>query len=94
MAEFIYDETEIAKACMELPFGMPGGRTKSEAETKPGNCVKSNRCLPDGMPEHFGRLVQYGDECIVVDPPGRTLGRKPFVWKGTKTEYHRVWSVD
>lgn len=66
--------------------------TAEEAAKLPGNCVKSKEYNENSFPLHHGILVQYGNICIVrghnspVSPP--------FVWTGTKDEYHQFWEVD
>lgn len=94
MAEFIHDDKVWYQAYLDTPFDRPGGRTAEEAAMKPGNAVKSIETEREngGFPKYFGRLVEYGDNCLVRgygDLPGTK-----FIWKGTSLEYHQTWVVD
>jgi len=94
MAEFINDTKMWHQMMMDMPFKAPGGRTAEEAATKPGNCVKSNERDPSsgGFPKYHGRLLSYGDECVVLGHNSPVS--EPFIWKGTNQEYHQTWVVD
>ena len=92
MTGFSFDETEIAKAYMDLPLSAPGSQDREEARTMPGNCVKSVACASSGMSKRFGRIVSYGDEVVVVSHRGSR--DEQFIWRGNQPDYCRVWNID
>lgn len=92
MAEYVENEVLWMALLPDLPLTAPGGDTAEEAATKPGNCVKSLERRERGFPKYHGRLLQYGDECVVIGH--NSFVSPPFVWRGTKDEYHGAWEVD
>jgi hypothetical protein len=94
MANFSFDETKVAEALLDLPFGTPGGKDALDAMTKPGNCVKSVESADSGMPKWFGRIVKYSPDGEVIVVSHNDGMSKPFVWKGNTGEYHSMWLSD
>jgi hypothetical protein len=94
MNSFEMNEALWAKLMLEMPFSAPGGKSAEDAATKPGNCVKSNERGKEngGFPKYHGRLLKYGDECVVLGHNSPVS--KPFIWSGSQTEYHRTWIID
>lgn len=90
---FSHDEVEwedLILGAMEEGLGFGGGDTIEEATRRPGNCVKSLERGPTGGPRYHGRLLKYGDTCVVTAHQHDPV----FVWKGSREHYHEVWTVD
>ena len=86
------DESQWNQLMMDMPYKAPGGATREEAGRRPGNAVKTLEKQSNGMPKVCGRLLTYGDECVVLGHNSPVS--PPFVWKGAQKEYHKTWEVD
>ena len=91
---FSFDKKDWIKALNSIPLNRPsGGVLKKEAMSKPGNCVKSKECEPNGMPKYFGRIANFNDnEVIIISHNDKIFD--DFVWRGTQSEYFDSWDCD
>lgn len=86
------DEGKWQRLMMDMPFKAPGGATREEAVVRPGNGVKTIERQNSGLPKFCGRLLTYGEECIVLGY--NSIVSPTFVWRGSQKEYHKTWEVD
>lgn len=97
MISMVVDDAAWYQAWLDTPIGMPRTETAAEAMKTPGCCVKSREHNTEGtftgLPMHYGKLVMYTDDRVVVRGYGDCTSPK-FVWRGTKAEYHAVWECD
>jgi len=83
----------FVEACLDTPLALPSGLDTSTVERTPGCCVKSREEDAAGWPAHFGKLVTYSEERVVVRSHGWKDEEK-CVWVGSAADYHADWECD